>query len=220
MIDRGEGDGDRFAAFIGDHEGDDLGAGRAEFAPEGFVSDADHDLGSFGGEFHQRIPEGQDDVVTPIASGEIVARCRLHRRNVGCRHERVAETSVGNGDEVGADGDNRPGDAVACEGANGDRPPALGQIEENTAKGGLLGCGVLEPAASGAGPSRFVDLAIGDPPLQRRERVVGISVSPRRASATAMKSAPTAIIGPVMRWPTRVASSIAAFSSQRRRERA
>ena len=32
MIDRSEGDGDQFAAFIGDREGDDLGAGRAEFA--------------------------------------------------------------------------------------------------------------------------------------------------------------------------------------------
>ena len=60
------------------------------------------------------------------------------------------------------------------EGANDDRPPAL-QIEENTAKGGLGG-GVLEPAASGASPSRFVDLAIGDPPLQRRQRVVGREV--------------------------------------------
>ena len=69
MIDCGEGDGDRLAAFIGDREGDDLGAGRAEFASEGFVSGTDHDVGSFGGEFHQRITEGQDDVVAPVASG-------------------------------------------------------------------------------------------------------------------------------------------------------
>lgn len=69
MIDRSEGDGDRFAAFIGDREGDDLGAGRAEFASKVFVSGTDHDIGSFGGEFHQRITEGQDDVVAPVASG-------------------------------------------------------------------------------------------------------------------------------------------------------
>ena len=145
MIDRGEGDGDRFAVFIGDHEGGDLDAGRAEFASEGFVSDTDHDLGSFGGEFHQRITEGQDDVVTPIASRQIVARCRLHRCEAGCRQEWVAATRVRNADEGGADRDDRPSDAVAGEGANDDRPPALGQIEENTAKGGLPGRGVLEP---------------------------------------------------------------------------
>ena len=69
MIDRSEGDGDRFAAFIGDREGDDLGAGRAEFASKVFVSGTDHVIGSFGGEFHQRITEGQDDVVASVASG-------------------------------------------------------------------------------------------------------------------------------------------------------
>ena len=69
MIDRSEGDGDRFAAFICDCEGDDLGAGCAEFASKVFVSGTDHDIGSFGGEFHQRITEGQDDVVAPVARG-------------------------------------------------------------------------------------------------------------------------------------------------------
>ena len=69
MIDRSEGDGDRFAAFIRDCEGDDLGAGRAEFASKVFVSGTDHDIGSFGGEFHQRITEGQDEVVASVASG-------------------------------------------------------------------------------------------------------------------------------------------------------
>ena len=54
---------------------------------------------------------------------------------------------------------------MAGEGANDDRPPALGQIEENTAEGGLLGRGFLKPAASRAS-ERFVDLTIGDPPLQ------------------------------------------------------
>ena len=75
MIDRGEGDGDRFAPFIGDHEGDDLGAGRAEFASEGFVSDADHDLGSFAAHFSVRLssekiekwPKFKIDLVTFVS---------------------------------------------------------------------------------------------------------------------------------------------------------
>jgi len=69
MVDRGEGDVGRFASFTGDRKGDDLAAGRSEFASEGFVSGTDGDVGLFGGEFHQRIAEGQDDVVAPVARG-------------------------------------------------------------------------------------------------------------------------------------------------------
>ena len=69
MIDRSEGDVDRFTPFAGDRKGDKLGADRAEFASVGFVSGTADHLGSFSGEFHQRITEGQDDVVEPIASG-------------------------------------------------------------------------------------------------------------------------------------------------------
>ncbi len=112
MVDRCEGDVDRFASFAGDRKGDDLVAGRSEFASVGFVAGTDYDLGSFGGEFHQRITEGQDDVAELVASRQIVARYRLHGRDAVCRHERVAQTRVAHADEVGADGDDRPGDAV------------------------------------------------------------------------------------------------------------
>ena len=151
MIDRSEGDGDRFAAFIRDCEGDDLGAGRAEFASKVFVSGTDHDIGSFGGESISASPK---------------AKTTSWRRSPAGR--------------------SSPG----------------------------AGCTVAM-------------------------RVVGMSVSPRRGSRTPTKSAPTAMIGPVTRWPARVrtmtgrprsarsrrtpprvASSVATFSSQRRRERA
>ena len=69
MIDRSEGGVDRFTPFAGDRKVDNFGADRAELASVGFVSGTDDDLGSFSGEFHQRITEGQDDVVEPVASG-------------------------------------------------------------------------------------------------------------------------------------------------------
>ncbi len=128
----------------------------------GFVSGTGDDPGSSGGEFHERITEVQDDGVVPVARLQIVAPCWLHGQDTGRRHERVAETRVAYADEVSAHGDDRPGDAVARKGANDDRPPALGQIAESTAEGGLLGRGFLELALSEVSPSRFVDLAIGD----------------------------------------------------------
>ena len=73
----------------------------------------------------------------------------------------------------------------------------LDQIEENTAKGGLGG-GVLEPAASGASPSRFVDLAIGDPPLQRRQRVVGREVDRTIGRLVEFTGSPLATVGPAL----------------------
>ena len=69
MIDRSEGDVNRFTPFTGDRRGDNRSADRAEFTSVGFVSGSDDDLGSFSGEFHHRITEGQDDVEEPVASG-------------------------------------------------------------------------------------------------------------------------------------------------------
>lgn len=84
MVDRGEGDVARYALSTGDRKGDDLGACRSEFASEGFVSGTDDDVGSFGGEFHQRITEGQDDVVAAVASGQSPgAGCTVAMRVVG-----------------------------------------------------------------------------------------------------------------------------------------
>jgi hypothetical protein len=82
MIDRSEGDVDRFRPFASDRKGDNLGTDRTEFASVGFVSGADDDPGSFSGEFQQRITEGQDDVVEPVASGQIAARagCKVKMR--------------------------------------------------------------------------------------------------------------------------------------------
>jgi len=171
MVDRCEGDRDRLSPITGEREGDDLSAGRAKSASEGFSADSDDDFGLFGGEFHEGIVEGQDDVVESVASRQVVTRSRLDGRDAVRRHERVAHTRVAHADEVGTDGNNRPGDAVTSEGAEGDRSSTLGQVQEDTAEGGLLGRGFLEPAPSGASPGCFVDLAIRNPPLERRQRV-------------------------------------------------
>ena len=98
------------AAFIGDHEGDDLGM--AVRSSPWVISDTDHDV-SLGGGSISASPKAKT-TSTPVANSQI-AQCRL-LRYVRVRHERVAETSVATPTKS-AGRDDRPGAAArrGCE---------------------------------------------------------------------------------------------------------